>query len=88
LAASEIWYHFGGWYDEGDTYDTQEWSFQQELDHFWTQLIGPDEQLRRSVIDALAGLKPAWKSVRVFATGEIRVRFKDRTMKTVRPPRA
>ena len=24
LCASEIWYHLGGWSDEGDTYDTQE----------------------------------------------------------------
>ena len=53
LSASEIWYHLGGWSDEGDTYETQEWQFQEELDRFWMQLIGPDEQLRRSILDAL-----------------------------------
>ena len=54
LCASEIWYHLGGWCDEGDTYDTQEYQFQQELDRFWTGMLGPDEQLRRTVVDALA----------------------------------
>ena len=87
LRPSEIWYHFGGWCDEGDTYDTQRCSFEQELDRFWADLLGPDEQLRRSIMAALAGLKPAWKSVKVFASGKMRVQFKDRTTKTIRPPR-
>jgi hypothetical protein len=87
LRPSEIWYHFGGWYDEGDTYDTQLYDFERELDHFWADLGGPDEQLRRSVMAALAGLKPAWKSVKVFASGKIRVQFKDRSARTIRVPR-
>lgn len=87
LRPSEIWYHFGGWYDEGDTYDTQEASFEQELDRFWADLLGPDEQLRRTIMGALAGLTPAWKSVKVFASGKIRVQRKDRTTKVIQPPR-
>ena len=27
LSASELWYHLGGWNEDGDTYDTQECSF-------------------------------------------------------------
>jgi len=87
LSPSEIWYHFGGWSDEGDTYDTQLSSFEQELDRFWADLVGPDEQLRRSIMAALAVLKPAWKSVKVFASGKIRVQLKDRTTKVIQPPR-
>ncbi len=87
LRPSEIWYHFGGWCDEGDTYDTQMSSFEQELDHFWADLLGPDEQLRRSILEPLAWLKPAWKTVKVFASGKIRIQFKDRTTKTIQPPR-
>ena len=87
LSPSQIWYHFGGWCDEGDTYDTQLSSFEQELDRFWADLVGPDEQLRRSVMEALAGLRPAWKSVRVFASGKVRVQLKDRTTKVIQLPR-
>lgn len=87
LSPSQIWYHFGGWCDEGDTYDTQLSSFEQELDRFWADLVGPDEQLRRSIMATLAGLKPAWKSVKVFANGKIRVQLKDRTTKVIQPPR-
>lgn len=87
LCPSEIWYHFGGWYDEGDTYDTQLYSFEQELERFWADMLGPDERLRQSVMEALARLKPAWKSVKVFANGKIRVQLKDHSTKTIRPPR-
>jgi len=27
LSASEIWYHLGGWNEDGDTYETQEYAF-------------------------------------------------------------
>jgi hypothetical protein len=62
--------NFGGWCDEGDTYDTQLCSFEQELDRFWADLLGPDEQLRRGIMAALAGLKPAWKAVKVSGDGD------------------
>ncbi len=88
LQPSEIWYHLGGWHDEGDTYDTQLYSFEQELDRFWAELLGPDEQLRRSIMAALAAITPQWRSVKVFANGKIRVQFKDRATKTIQPPRA
>ena len=87
LQPSEIWYHLGGWHDEGDTYDTQIYSFEQELDRFWAELLGPDERLRRSIMAALAAITPQWRSVKVFANGKIRVQFKDRATKTIQPPR-
>jgi hypothetical protein len=86
LSASEIWHHFGGWYDEGDTYDTQAHQFQQELEQFWMQLIGPDEQLRRSIVGPLESLQPDWKAVTVAPEGTVTLRFIDGTSKALRPP--
>ena len=88
LCASEIWCHLGGWSDEGDTYDTQEWGFQQELDLFWMQLIGPDEQLRRSILDTLQRIEQKWKFVKVFSNGKIRIRFDDGSVKHIRPAKS
>jgi hypothetical protein len=88
LAPSEIWHHFGGWSDEGDTYDTQEAAFEQELDRFWADMVGPDEQLRRDILNTLAGIKPAWHWVQVFDSGKVHIHFQDRTAHTIQPPRA
>ena len=88
LCASEIWHHFGGWYDEGDTYDTQEWQFQEELDRFWMNLVGPDEQLRRAILDALGRIEQKWKSVKVFPGGKVRIRFHDGSVKNILPAKS
>ena len=86
LSASEIWYHLGGWHDEGDTYDTQFDLFEQELDRFWLQLIGPDEQLRQELVTVLCGLDSSWKSVKVFSSGKVRIAFKGKAPKIISPP--
>ena len=88
LQPSEIWYHLGGWSDEGDTYDTQLASFEEELDRFWADLIGPDEQLRQSILAPLYRIKPDWQSVTVFASGTVAIRHVDGTYKTIEPPAA
>ncbi|MCK4827374.1 hypothetical protein KA005_67205, partial [bacterium] len=53
LNTSDIWYHLGGWCDEGDTYDTQEYQFEQELEMFWSSVIGPGEYLRWKIVGNL-----------------------------------
>ncbi|MCK4661004.1 MAG: hypothetical protein KAV82_15895, partial [Phycisphaerae bacterium] len=88
LSASEIWYHLGGWSDEGDTYDTQEFQFQQELDRFWIQLIGPDEQLRRGILDTLQRIEQKWKYVKVFPNGKVLIRFHDGSVKNISPAKS
>jgi len=88
LCASEIWYHVGGWSDEGDTYETQQFNFQQELDNFWLQLIGPDEQLRRNILDALRGIEQKWKFIKVFPNGKVRIRFHDGSVKNIPPAKS
>jgi hypothetical protein len=62
-------------------------SFQEELDRFWMNLVGPDEQLRRNIMAALTVVKPQWRTVKVHANGKVRIRFQDKSTKTIRPPR-
>lgn len=35
-----IWYHLGGYSDEGDSFETQEYYFEKDLNDFWNELIG------------------------------------------------
>jgi len=86
LSPSHIWFHFGGWGDEGDTYDTQEGQFIEDLDRFWALLVGPDEQLRRNLVAAVERITPKWKAVAISANGIVRIRFKSGKGKVVRPP--
>ncbi len=86
LGTTDILYHLGGYSDEGDTWDTQEASFAEELDRFWSQLVGPDENFRRTVLSTLDGQRD-WKAMTVFADGRIKLRFKDGSAKHIRPPK-
>ncbi len=86
LRAAEIWYHLGGFWDEGDSYETQECNFEDELARFWMSLRGSDEQLRRDLLSAMTGAPPAWKSVKIHANGKVRIRFANCTAKTISPP--
>jgi hypothetical protein len=61
LSAPEIWYHLGGWNDDGDTYDTQEAQFSEDLERFWAALVGPDEHLRQNIVKALFDIRKEWK---------------------------
>jgi len=86
LAPSHIWFHLGGWSDEGDTYDTQESQFTQDLERFWSRLVGPDEQLRRDLMTAAERITPKWKAVTLSANGTVRIRFRKGKAKVVRRP--
>jgi hypothetical protein len=87
LSNSEIWHHLGGWYEDGDTYDTQEAAFEKDMEAFWAQLLGPDEQFRLKVMETLQAVGRTWKTVNIGVEGRIRVRFKDGSEKIIRPPR-
>ena len=88
LCASEVWYHLGGWSDEGDTYDTQQSQFEEELDGFWMRLMGPDEQRRKQIVGALEGIQPAWDAVHISPDGKVRILFADGSDKILTPPTA
>jgi hypothetical protein len=88
LSIGQVWHHLGGYNGDGDTYDTQEREFEHELGRFWADVLGPDEQWRRGIVEASARMQPEWDTVTVRACGEIAVRFVDGTEKIVRPPPA
>lgn len=85
LGTTEILYHLGGYSEEGDTWDTQEQQFSEELDRFWSELVGPDEDFRRTVLIALDSQR-GWKAMTVFADGRIKLRLKDGSTRLIRPP--
>jgi hypothetical protein len=88
LQSSEIWHHFGGWYEDGDTYETQADSFREDLDRFWADLIGPDEQLRRDILMPLNCIGPPWQAAHIYPDGRVRIEHEDGTIKTIQPPAA
>jgi hypothetical protein len=88
LRFSEIWHHLGGWSEDGDTYDTQEASFEEDLNRFWADLIGPDEQLRRDIVMPLNRIGSAWQAAYIYPDGRVRIQHEDGTVKTIQPPAA
>ena len=86
LASSDVWYHLGGWYDEGDTFDTQASQFAEELESFWALLIGPDEQLRRNIFRAVEYLSLDWTTLNVTNDGTVTIHLKDGSEKVLRAP--
>jgi hypothetical protein len=85
LRPSEVWHHLGGCSDEGDTYDTQQHDFEQQLDQFWMQWVGPDEQLRQGLRGAAASIQAPWNRITLFPSGTVTIRFTDGTARTLRP---
>ena len=81
LDSSYIWYHCGGWNDEGDTWDTQLYYFEQELDQFWATIIGPAEYLRSKIRSCLFGVVKDWKRITIESDETISILYKDGTEK-------
>ena len=87
ISPAQLWHHLGGFWDEGDTYDTQEAAFASELDRFWADLIGPDEHVQAGILRILAEVRPRWRSVVVSADGTVRIHFADGSVKTLGLPK-
>jgi len=81
LSSSDIWYHCGGWNDDGDTWDTQLYQFEEDLEQFWAAVIGPGEYLRSKIRDCLFGVIKDWQIVTIEAEGTVSVLYKDGTEK-------
>jgi hypothetical protein len=81
LSSTDIWYHCGGWSDEGDTWDTQLYYFEQELDQFWATIIGPAEYLRSKIRECLYGVVMEWQKITIEADETISILYKDGTEK-------
>jgi hypothetical protein len=86
--SSDLWYHCGGWNDEGDTWDTQLYDFEQDLERFWVAIIGPGEYLRSKIRECLFGLVKDWKTITFESDETLRVLYKDGTEKVYKSARS
>ncbi len=84
LSTTDIWFHLGGWNDEGDTWDTQKYQVEQELDQFWATIVGPAEYLRSKIRDCLYGIVKDWKKIIFEEDMNITILYKDGTEKIYR----
>ena len=89
LSSEDIWFHLGGYSDEGDSFDTQLYEFEKELQCFWDALIGPYESFRSEIVSAIRsnnGLYDKWQKVTVFEDGSLEIVFKDGRRQKVNSP--
>jgi hypothetical protein len=86
LSAENIWFHLGGYNDEGDSYDTQLYYFEKDLDEFWNELIGPYETVRQQLIEELYPLHNKWKKVTILEDYSLEILFKNGRIERVKPP--
>ena len=86
LNRSDIWFHLGGWCDEGDTYETQEYQFEKELGLFWSSIIGPGEYLRAKIVDDLDTVEGDWEKITIDIERTVVIAFKDGSRKTLKSP--
>jgi hypothetical protein len=86
LDPSDIWYHLGGYSDEGDSYDTQLCQFKEALGLFWSTLIGPGEYLRTRLLNCLRSFDLDWQTIAIHSNGTLSLTHKDGTKETVPHP--
>ena len=86
LRDQEVWYHTGGYSEDGDSWDTQLYEFGKELDAYWATLDGPDESLRRKLMEVAWSLPSGWQSVRMQADGTVELKLEDEAIRVLTPP--
>ena len=86
LDTAEIWFHLGGWYEEGNSYETQEADFSEELEAFWADLVGPDENWRLKLVEAAGYASRSWQSITINQEGSVEVVLVDGSTKRIQPP--
>lgn len=85
LLASQIWFHLGGFSDEGDTYETQLCHVEELLDEFWLSLIDSQERLRLTILETLRCIPTPWQSVNVTSDGIVAITETDGKVQTLQP---
>ena len=88
LSARDIWYHLGGWDEDGDLFDTQQMEFEEDLQRFWAMLVGPDENLRRKILAPVQGLQTDWETITILRTGVVTIRDARGELRILPPPAA
>jgi hypothetical protein len=56
------------------------------MQRFWDKLHGPDESLRRKLMETMYG-KNNWSKVTLSAAGTVTIHFKDGSHRTIKPPK-
>jgi hypothetical protein len=82
LSDEDIWHHFGGWSEDGDTYDTQLYQFGEELNRFWADILGPEEFLRNKLLGTISDFASKWKKLTIHDDGTMTILYEDGTEKT------
>ena len=85
LGSSEVWHHLGGYYEDGDTYDSQGYDFEKQWDRFWADFDGPDEHLRQKIMGTLWALKD-WGKIQITKDGNIYIENENGTARAIEPP--
>ena len=88
LMPTDIWYHLGGWNDEGDTWDTQEYQVEQEIEEFWATIIGPAEYLRSKIRDCLYRIVKNWNAITLEEDDTLTIQYKDGSEKVYKSPQS
>ena len=74
---NDLWYHLGGYFEDGDTYDTQLGSFREELELFWAEIIGPGEYLRTRLLDCMRDFNLDWQTIMIDSGSKLTITRKD-----------
>jgi hypothetical protein len=88
LSCENIWFHLGGYNEDGDgdSFDTQLGYFEKELQEFWNELIGPYETVRQQLIKELNPLYDKWQKITIFSDESLEIVFKNGRRQRVNPP--
>ena len=89
LSTENIWFHLGGYNEEGDSYDTQLYYFEKDLQELWDKLVGPYESLRGEIASLLTGhyvLCGKWQKITIMEDRSLEILFKDGRKEQVKPP--
>ena len=88
LSTSDIWFHLGGWFEDGDTYETQEYQFEEQLERFWAQLVGPDEYFRSKIAGHVDSVSGDWEKITIDPRKTVVIAYEDGSKKTLESPYA
>ncbi|MFC1761165.1 hypothetical protein ACFL6U_03695 [Planctomycetota bacterium] len=87
LYPSDIWYHLGGFREDSDTYDTQLYRFEGELNLFWADLMGPAAYLHCRLLECLLDFNLEWQVISIDANKTLTITYLD-SHQDVYPPQS
>jgi hypothetical protein len=81
LSSSDIWFFLGGWNEDGDTYDTQIYQFEDEMEHFWADILGPEAFMRDKLLGTISSFISKWKKITLDENGAMTIVYHNGTEK-------